>query len=211
MTKLTHDMARKTFRKCLSSGESMEKSALIRFVVGPDHMLVPDILGKLPGRGLWVASSRDAVTQAAQKGLFAKSAKVQVNVPVRLLDDIEEQLARRCISLLSLARKAGYAVAGYEKVKDWLSKDVAQVLMQSSDGSTRGKSKLSTPYRGMFIGWLTSQELGMAFGRQSAVHCALASGGMSQRVVNEAQRLKGFREIKGDLRIAEWKRQLNER
>jgi hypothetical protein len=84
-------------------------------------------------------------------------------------------------------------VSGYEKVKDWLMKEEAEVLIQASDGSERGKSKLSTPYGGSFIGWLTAYELGAAFGRETVIHCALASGGLTRRVVHEAQRLKGLR------------------
>ncbi len=101
------------------------------------------------------------------------------------------------VELISLARKSGRAVSGYEKVKDWLIKEEARILIQASDGSGRGKSKLSTPYKGKFIGCLTSNELGMAFGRETVIHAALASGGLSKRVVDEAQRLQGLREMVG--------------
>ena len=118
-------------------------------------------------------------------------------MPEGLIQDIEAQLARRTVELISLARKSGHAVAGYEKVKDWLVKDYADVLIQSSDGSERGKSKLSTPYGGSFIGWLTSDELGLAFGRETVIHSALASGGLTSRIVEEAKRLKGVRGYDG--------------
>ena len=107
--------------------------------------------------------------------------------------EIETQLARRVVDLISLQRKAGKAVAGYEKVKNWLQTEEAEVLIQAVDGSGRGKSKLSTPHFGHYIGWLTADELGLAFGRQTVIHGALASGGLTQRVVEEAQRLKGVR------------------
>jgi hypothetical protein len=67
------------------------------------------------------------------------------------------------------------------------------VLIQATDGSERGKTKLSTPHYGQYIGWLTADELGLAFGRQTVIHGALASGGLTLRVVEEAQRLKGVR------------------
>ena len=79
------------------------------------------------------------------------------------------------------------------KVKNWLQMEEARVLIQASDGSGRGKSKLSTPQNGTYIGWLTADELGLAFGRQTVIHGALASGGLAKRVVEEAQRLKGMR------------------
>lgn len=184
-------------RKCIVSGDAQSKLGLIRFVVGPDGQIVADILGKLPGRGLWVSANRASLDEAVQKGLFSKAARQKVTVPEGLIQDIEAQLARRTVDLISLARKGGTAVAGYEKVKDWLLKDYADVLVQSSDGSERGKSKLSTPYGGVFIGWLTSDELGLAFGRQTVIHAALASGGLTSRIVEEAQRLKGVRGFDG--------------
>lgn len=180
-------------RKCLATGEVRPKAELIRFVTGPDGSVVPDIAGKLPGRGYYVTADRTALDQAVAKKLFARGAKAPVTVPDGLVDGIEQQLARRVVDLISLARKSGKAVAGYEKVKSWLDREEAQVLIQASDGSARGKSKLSTPHFGRFIGWLTADELGLAFGRQIVIHGALASGGLSTRVVEEAQRLRGVR------------------
>ena len=182
-------------RKCIATGEVQPKFGLIRFVVGPDQQIVPDILGKLPGRGIWVSAQHETLAKTIAKGLFSRGAKQTVSVPGTLISDIESQLARRVIDLISLARKSGQAVSGYEKVKDWLSKETARVLIQASDGSARGKSKLSTPYGGSFIGWLTADELGLAFGRQTAIHGALASGGLTSRIVEEAALLKGLRVI----------------
>ena len=180
-------------RKCIATGEVQPKTGLIRFAVSPDGQVVPDLAEKLPGRGIWVSADRAAVEKAVKKGLFARAAKQPVTVPEGLVDLLETMLARRVIELISLARKGGRATTGYERVKDWLSKDEAEILIQASDGSERGKSKLSTPYGGSFIGWLTAEELGHAFGRQSAVHAALGAGGLSKRVVEEATRLKGLR------------------
>jgi len=169
----------------------------VRFVVSPDGTVVPDLLGKLPGRGIWVAAERKAMEKAVLKGLFARAARQPVNVPEDLIAMVEEGLADRVVHLISLARKAGGAVAGYEKVKDWLVKDRAKVLIQASDGSERGKSKLSTPQNGSFIGCLTAGELGLAFGRENVIHGALAGGGLTERVVDEAAKLAGLREKDG--------------
>lgn len=184
-------------RKCIATGEVQPKHGLIRFVIGPDNMVYPDILGKLPGRGIYVAADRAALELAVKKKAFAKSAKQPVTLPEGLIDEVERQLARRVVDLISLQRKAGKAVAGYEKVKGWLQAEEAEVLIQAVDGSGRGKSKLSTPHYGHYIGWLTADELGLAFGRQTVIHGALASGGLTQRVVEEAGRLKGVRVNEG--------------
>ncbi|MFA3920000.1 RNA-binding protein [Ruegeria hyattellae] len=181
-------------RKCVATGEVRPKYGLIRFVAGPDGTVVPDVMGKLPGRGVYVAADRAALQRAVDKKLFSRGLKMQASVPDGLIDELERQLSRRVVDLLSLARKSGDAVAGFEKVKTWLDKEEAQVLLQASDGSARGKTKLSTPHFGKYIGWLTADELGMAFGRQTMIHAALASGGLAKRVVEEAQRLRGLRE-----------------
>ena len=180
-------------RKCIATGDVQPKHGLVRFVIGPDQRVVPDILGKLPGRGIYVAADRDAIEMAVKKKLFTRAARQQVNAPDDLADEVEKQLARRVVDLISLQRKGGRAVAGYEKVKGWLQSEEAEVLIQAVDGSGRGKSKLSTPHYGQYIGWLTADELGLAFGRQTVIHGALASGGLTQRVVEEAQRLRGVR------------------
>ena len=184
-------------RKCIATGEVQPKHGLIRFVVGPDTQIVPDIAGKLPGRGIYVAADREALDKAVAKKLFARGAKMPVQVPDGLVAEVERQLARRVVDLIALSRKSGTAVAGYEKVKTWLQNEEAQVLIQAVDGSGRGKSKLSTPHYGSYIGWLTADELGLAFGRQTVIHGALASGGLTQRVVEEANRLRGVRENDG--------------
>lgn len=184
-------------RKCVVTGDVQPKNGLVRFVAGPDGQVFPDVMGKLPGRGVYVTADRAVMAKAVAKKAFARGLKQQVTVPDGLIDDVERQLVRRVIDLISLARKSGAAIAGYEKVKTWLDKEEARVLIQANDGSERGKSKLSTPHRGSYIGWLTADELGMAFGRQTVIHAALGSGGLSKRVVDEAQRLRGMREMDG--------------
>jgi uncharacterized protein len=181
-------------RRCIVTGTSGPKAALIRFAVGPEGEVVPDVLGRLPGRGIYVSADRAALTKAAAKGLFARAARTPVKVPEGLADLVEGQLLRRVTDLISLARKAGDAVTGYEKVKDWLVKGKARVLIQASDGSERGKAKLRPPEgEDTFIGCLTAGELGLSFGREHAIHGALAAGGLTSRVVEEAARLAGLR------------------
>jgi hypothetical protein len=181
-------------RKCIASGESQPKAGLVRFCLDPEGAVVPDILNRLPGRGFYVAADRGLIEKAAKKGLFARAARQPVKVPEGLADLVERLLAQRVVELLSMARKAGDAVTGYEKVKDWLAKGTAATLIQASDGSERGKTKLHAPEgEGGFIGVLTAGEMGLSFGRERAIHAALAAGGLRTRVVMEAARLAGLR------------------
>ncbi len=185
-------------RRCIATGEVQPKRGLIRFGVSPDGQIVPDVLEKLPGRGIWVSAERDALTTAVQKKLFARGAKQSVTVPETLVEVVEALLAKRLIDGISMARKAGKAIAGYEKVKDWLGRDEARILFQATDGSERGKSKLHPPGgRGSFFEVLTASELGLSFGRERVIHAALGFGGLTERIREDAIRLSGVRELDG--------------
>jgi predicted RNA-binding protein YlxR (DUF448 family) len=180
-------------RRCIATGEVQPKRGLIRFVAGPDGVIVADLAEKLPGRGIWVAADRAAIEKAAAKGLFSRAAKAQVKAPDGLVDLVEAASAKRVVELVSLARKSGRAVAGFEKVKGWLAEGRAKVLLQASDGSERGKGKLWTPTGGRWFGCLTASELGLSFGRDHVIHGALAAGGLTDKVILEAGRLTGLR------------------
>ena len=184
-------------RMCLITREAAPKSGLVRFVTGPDGSVVPDVLNKLPGRGYYVTADKALLLQAVQERVFARGAKRQVKVPDGLVDMIEGQLAQHLVALISMARKAGLAVVGFEKVKSWLADGKVKVLLQASDGAARGKSKLWTPQGARYFGCLTAAELGLAFGRDHAIHGALCSGGLSARVIEQAIRLRGLREDGG--------------
>lgn len=190
-------------RRCIVSGDRGGKAGLIRFVLDPADRVVPDLAGKLPGRGMWCRAERPVLEKALRKNAFTRAARRQVEVPADLPDRVEALLAQRLVGLISLARKAGLAVAGYEKVKAGLQSGTVRVLMQASDGSVRGKSKLKPPDGpGTWIDSLTAAELGLAFGRENVIHGALAAGGLTTRVVEEAARLQGMRATDGGDRLA---------
>lgn len=190
-------------RRCIATGESQPKGGLIRFVAGPDGAVVPDIAGKLPGRGFYVAADRAALETAVKKKLFARAARQPVTVPEGLADLVEALLLRRVIEGLSLANKAGQALAGYEKARELIGSGRTAVLVQASDGSARGKTKLRRPDNAAYVGCLTGAEIGLAFGREHVIHAAVAAGGLSRRVVEDAAKLARMRGQDGGIAAAE--------
>ena len=181
-------------RRCIATGESQPRAGLIRFAIGPENDVVPDLAERLPGRGMWVAAEKSALDRAATKGLFARAAKASVAVPEGLVDQVEALLVKRISDHLALARKAGQAVAGKEKVKSWLEMETAVLLLQASDGSERERRSLRPP-PGSNTLWtdLTAQELGMAFGRTRVIHAAVCLGGLADSVSYDCARLHGIR------------------
>lgn len=191
-------------RRCIVTGESQPRGGLVRFVVGPDATVVPDVVGKLPGRGMYVSADRAAIEQAVKRRLFSRSAKTQVSAAEDLADQVHDLMTRRVIDSISMTRKAGQAVAGYEKTRDWLRNEDAEVLIQACDGSERGKTKLRAPEGdGTYISCLSAAEIGLAFGREHVIHAALAAGGLCARVVEEAAKLARLRERDGGVTTEE--------
>ncbi|MEQ8357363.1 MAG: RNA-binding protein [Kiloniellaceae bacterium] len=185
-------------RRCLASGQVMPKSQLLRFVVDPDGVVVPDLNERLPGRGLWLQPRRDMMDKACARNLFAKAAKRQVRVPEDISQQVEQLALRRCLDLLGLARRAGAVAVGFEKVKSALRAGEVGVLLQAADAAEDGRHKIQALARA--VGPRVPQEqlcgagdLGAAVGREAAVHVAIAPGRFAESLKREVLRLAGLR------------------
>ena len=181
-------------RHCIASGDVRDASELIRFVVGLRGEVVPDVAGKLPGRGIWLGPSRDLVARALAKGLFARAAREQTSAAPGLADRIEQLLAERCLGLLGLARRSGQAVTGFERVGALVRAGEAAMLIVASDAAADGRGKLERLGAGLpVVDMLSRTELSLALGRENVVHAGLTAGGLAARLAVEARRLAGFR------------------
>lgn len=168
---------------------------MLRFVVGPDRIVVADLAGRLPGRGLWLSARRDVVELARTKGTFARAARGQVTVPPDLLSALGAALERRVGEHIGLARRAGQAVSGFTKAREWLDDGRAGLVVQAADGSEDECRRLLGGHAGRVkaIRVLDAARLGALFGRDHAVHVALAAGRLAESVRIEADRLSGLR------------------
>jgi len=181
-------------RRCIASGDVLPKAALVRFVIGPEGEVVPDVAGRLPGRGIWVKAEAAALERAIKRNLFSRAARQPVKVPEGLAALTVRLVLERLSAHMALARKAGLALAGFEKVRGALDGGGVVALFQAADGSPRQRSKLRLdPEEGPSFTCLTARELGLSFGRENVIHAALTAGGLSARVIEEAARLEGLR------------------
>ncbi|NFV81531.1 RNA-binding protein [Magnetospirillum aberrantis] len=182
-------------RRCIATGQVRPKEELLRFVVSPAGEVVPDLERRLPGRGIWLSARRDVVNTAVSKRLFAKAARRAVTVPDDLADRVGVLLGRRCLEVLSLARRAGQALCGFEKVKAELKAGRVAVLVEARDAAEDGKNKIRALASGVpVVELFDAVELGEPFGRDQSVHAALSQGGLARRLVVEAGLLAGFRQ-----------------
>jgi uncharacterized protein len=190
-------------RRCVATRKAMAVSDLIRFVAGPDGVLVPDIRRKLPGRGVWTALSREAVERAVATKAFPRSLKSPVSVSPGLADEVDTLLLRDALQSLSFANKAGLVVTGFGKVEAVLG-GLARVAawIEATDGAEDGRRKLMQVLNrrhgdrasGIPIAeCFTSHDLGLALGRDVVIHAALKDGAAAGAFLDRWRRLVHFR------------------
>ena len=187
-------------RRDLVSGEVMDEARLIRFVAGPDGVVVPDLARKLPGRGLWVAADRVSVEKAARKGGFSRSAKAKLTAPADLADQVERLLTRRILDGLGLAKRAGDLTSGFEKAAAAISAGKAAWMIEAADGSADGRRKLLQAAHGLakpprLFGLFNCDELSLALGLGNVIHLVFLAGRGAERWTIDVERLSGFRPL----------------
>jgi hypothetical protein len=186
-------------RRCIVTRERLPKERMIRFVVGPDRTLVPDVAATLPGRGIWLSASGDVIeTARAQGGLgraFARAVRGPVSVPLDLPVVLDAALVRRIGESLGLARRAGQAVAGFDKAREWLRSGRGRLVLQASDGSAAERARFLAGAGDSVtvLDPLSTAELGRVFGRDHVVHVAISPGRLGERLAIDAARLNGLR------------------
>lgn len=194
-----------TARMCAVTRQVAPVDDLIRFVVSPDGEVVPDLRRKLPGRGLWVSLSRDAVAEAARRNIFAKGFRRAVRVAPALADDVARLMTRGLTDALAVAAKAGQVASGFAKVEDAIAGGGLAALLHARDGAADGIRKLDArlaaairengaiPADLPVIRLLTGAELDLALGRTNVVHAALLAGPASKTFLARWRTLDRFR------------------
>ncbi len=188
------DICPPTMRRCLVLGEVKPKEDMVRFVIGPDGAVVPDLAAKLPGRGLWVSAQREALIKACDKNLFARAAKAKVSVSVDLVAQVETLLAKRCLDLLGLARSAGAVVTGQPQVEHALAHNGLAFIMLASDAGRDCRKKLSRA-RVVDSGF-ARDALGAALGHEHLASVGLKPHPLTKKLEQECARWQGVRAAK---------------
>lgn len=186
-------------RLCIATRTGHPPEAMIRFVVGPDGTVVPDVKRKLPGRGAWVMGVREAVEAAVKRNAFARAFKRQVAVSPTLADETERLLRRAALDALAMAGKAGLADSGFAKAEIALQQKPVIALLQAEEAAPDGVRKLAAAARRrpeadtLPILKFTSAELDLALGRSNVIHAALLAGPASEALLTRYRCLDRFR------------------
>lgn len=180
-------------RTCIVTRQAKPKEELIRFVVSPDGVLTPDIDGKLPGRGIYVSCSRILVAEALVKKAFQRAAEQPITLPGDFLNRLEEMIALRVKNALSLARKAGQVIQGFEKVETALKSGQVAALLHAPSAGADGVKKLKSSDVPTF-NHLPREWLNEVLGRENAVHVAVTHGPAADFFIGQARRFALFLE-----------------
>ncbi|MEM7399565.1 MAG: RNA-binding protein [Pseudomonadota bacterium] len=187
-------------RRCALTRTQRAKSDLIRFVLGPDGTVVPDLKERLPGRGVWLTASSDMVTEAARRKVFGRGLKADARAPEGLAEQVDSLLAEAALGAFAMANKAGEVVFGHTKVEDALQKGRTIALVHATDAAADGCRKLDGKARAVTGGQglsaicvFTADELGLASGRTNVIHAALIQGGAAQKFLAAASRVERYR------------------
>lgn len=187
-------------RTCAVTREKAPPEAMLRFVLGPEQQVVPDIKRRLPGRGVWIGLSRERVAQAVKKQVFARGLKDKVLASPDLPELVETLLRRDALQALSLANKAGLVTTGFVKVEKAIEAGDVGALLHAGDGAADGKRKLGQALRRRHgdegrpeIGLFSTQEIDAALGRGHVVHAALGNGAATKVLLATCRRLAVYR------------------
>jgi predicted RNA-binding protein YlxR (DUF448 family) len=175
-------------RRCLAIGEMKPKVELIRFVIGPDQSVVPDLSENLPGHGLWVTASPDAIQLAAKKNLFAKAAKGTARPADCLAEDVARLLRKRCLEFLGLAKGAGIAVLGEAQTEAALRAGKLALYLHAPDATRALDNRKLLAECDLF----SRDELGAAFGYEHIVYAGIMPHGLTEKLKLELNRLRSM-------------------
>lgn len=209
-------------RTCILTRTAQPVDGLIRFVLGPEGTVVPDIKRRLPGRGVWVTARRTAVAEACRRRLFARAFKAAVKVSETLPGEVEALLEQSALNALSIARKAGLVIHGFAKVETAVAGSrppLPVALIRASDGGEDAGRRLAQafirrsaangvrrgsddtaataadaePAPAKIVEAFTSAQLDLALGRLNVIHAALLAGRASEAFLVRWRFLEDFR------------------
>ena len=178
---------------------------MIRFVVGPDGDVVPDIKRKLPGRGIWITGTRAALEEAVKRNVFARGFKRDV----RTAGDLAARVESLCSSAPCSTRwrsppKRASLVAGFAKVEAAIEQDDVMALIHAADAAGDGTRKLDAALQRKMpeksheipiVTLLTGAQLDLALRRPNVVHAALLAGPGQRDVSRSCRALAALSEF----------------
>lgn len=183
--------AKGTLRSCAVTRIQRPREQLLRFVLNPAGQWTADLMGRLPGRGLYVIPSRVNV-RALLKRRSVAPAEIDV-----ILEHLAAALSGRFLDGVGLSRRAGCLCRGLRDVSETVQGGERPILLLAADTAVNTRQKLGQLVRRYALEdvWelLDREQLGLACGNNGPVAVlAVMGSGMGRRVQADALRLRDF-------------------
>lgn len=189
-------------RTCVATRAVRPADELIRFVRSPDGQVVPDLKRELPGRGVWVTASADAVRLAVKRKAFSRGFKEAATIDPAIDARVDELIERSTLAMLGFANKAGRVICGFAKVESALRTEDVIALVEASDAGDDGVRKLGKAAAraggspaARVVRLFRSEQLDLALGRSNVVHAALLAGPVSAAFLARCDALARYRGV----------------
>jgi uncharacterized protein len=187
-------------RLCAATGEVKSVDHMLRFVIGPDQAVIPDLKRRLPGRGIWITATRQALELAVRRKSFARSFKREISSDCDLVTMTERLLEQAALDALAVAHKAHKVAIGFGRIAAALARDRVVALLNAAEAAPEGVRKLNSARNRRedaadiaVIDGFSSAQLDLALGRSNVIHAALLAGPDSETVLARSARLDCFR------------------
>ena len=186
---------------CIVTKQTWSLDKLVRFVVGPNGDIVPDLKKELPGEAVWVLSSKEKVEVAVRDNLFEKALGQSVDVRQDLYELVDMLLYDSVLKRLSLANKSGTVIAGFSKVHSALESKKVIALLHAKTASLASCKKLDKKFLFIsgdmncadnIISFFSTEDLSQALGLSNAVHVAMKDSGATASFLNAASGYKQY-------------------
>ena len=189
-------------RFCAATGIVRPVADMIRFVVSPDGLAVADLKRRLPGRGIWITATRQALGTAIARKVFGRGFKRDVQLAPDMIEATERLMEQSALAALAIAHKAGKVAIGFAKTEAALDRVRIAALIHAADAAADGARKLDAALRRRLdldaekiavIDTFTSVQLDLALGRSNVIHAALLAGRESDTFMARTALLDRFR------------------
>lgn len=191
----THAQAHKIKeRRCIVTKENFHQDELLRFVLSPDNVITPDLDTALPGRGVWVSCSKDALQKAISNNLFSKSLKQKCTIPNDLVERVENILQQKCLKLISLSRRSGDCIIGFDKAYSQAQKSDIALYITASEANSSARRKLENAMGKdtQVIDKWDSDTLSVQFGTENTNHVVVKPSGIANKFIKDYRKLCAF-------------------
>lgn len=208
-----------SLRCCFVSRKKLPRKAMLRFVYDEDGRLCLDLSEKLPGRGTWLALDRDSLFIGVRRLLAREKAPRKVE---DFLQNSARFLEQRCLSYLSLSRRAGLVVSGASACLNCARENRLHALICTQEASLSERRKILRVQRSDRRGCreeldeipsfacFSADDLGQVFAREQVIYVGLCeqrggqvsgeSYGLVRRTLEELRRFANFSVLLASMR-----------